>query len=63
MFVTPVQVREDIQKQESGAALGVDLETLTKEYNQNKKSVVDMLIANCMKVDCEIPRVVKGNFE
>lgn len=41
----------------------MNLEVLSREFEENKEKVVDMLVENCMKVDCEIPRVVKGNFE
>ena len=33
------------------------------EFDENKDKVVNMLIENVMKVDCEIPRVVKGDYE
>ena len=36
---------------------------MESEYEANKERVVAMLIENCMKVDMEIPRVVKGKFD
>ena len=36
---------------------------LEREYNENKEEVIGILVAQCMRVDMEIPRVVKGNFE
>ena len=41
----------------------IDIDRLTAEYNKNKDSVIEMLVSNCMKVDVEVPRVVKGDFE
>ena len=36
---------------------------LEKEYEANKEEVLDMLFGNLMNVNCEIPRVVKGDFD
>ena len=47
----------------AGANQGIDLESLTAEYDQNKDAVVDMLVKNCLNVDISIPRVVMGNFD
>ena len=41
----------------------MNLEALTREFESNKDRVIDMLVDNCMKVDIDIPRVVKGDFE
>ena len=32
------------------------------EFENNKQSVVELLIRNCMAVDTSIPRVIKGKF-
>ena len=39
---------------------GVDIDTLTGEYEVNKEAVIAMMIEACMKVDTSIPRVVRG---
>jgi len=52
-----------MDKQDTSASLGVSMEQLTKEYQENKLSVIDMLVRNCMAVDISIPRVVKGHFD
>ena len=36
---------------------------IEQEFEQNKQTVVEMLIENCMAVDTSIPRVVCGKFE
>ena len=41
----------------------MNLEALSREFETNKERVIDMLVDNCMKVDIDIPRVVKGDFE
>lgn len=40
----------------------VDMETIQKDYLNNKETVVDLLVRNVLSVSIEIPRVVKGNF-
>ena len=57
------QIKLAITAAEANSSQGIDLAQLTKEYKENRDSVIDMLVESCMKVDCEIPRVVKGNFE
>ena len=52
-----------LDKESEGAATGVSFEQMEKEYRANKDLVVNLLIDNCLEVDCEIPRVVKGQFE
>ena len=41
----------------------MNLEALSREFETNKERVIDMLVENCMMVDTDIPRVVKGDFE
>ena len=45
------------------AAKGPDMDTLTREFNENKAKVVELLVHSVLEVDCEIPRVVKGKFD
>ena len=40
-----------------------DTSHLHAEFEQNKDSVIDMLIQRCMEVDVSIPRVVRGDYE
>ena len=50
----------------SSAAQAKQAEEITQidnDYETNKMAVVDMLIKNVMTVNCEIPRVIKGDFE
>ena len=36
---------------------------IEKDFKKNKDAVIEMLIANVLNVNVEVPRVVKGNFE
>ena len=36
---------------------------INEEFAQNKATVIEMLIENCLAVDTSIPRVVCGRFE
>ena len=40
-----------------------DMGVIEGEFERNKQTVIEMLIDNCMAVDCSIPRVVCGKFE
>ena len=40
-----------MDKQDTSASLGVSMEQLTKEYQENKLSVIDMLVRNCVAHD------------
>ena len=39
------------------------MDVLNVEFEQNKATVIDLLIENCMNVDISIPRVVRGKFD
>ena len=47
------------------AAQGSDntMAVIEREFEQNKATVIEMLIENCMAVDTSIPRVVRGKFD
>ena len=36
---------------------------IEKDFKANKGAVIEMLIANVLNVNVEVPRVVKGNFD
>ena len=36
---------------------------IEKDFKGNKNAVIEMLIANVLNVNVEVPRVVKGNFD
>ena len=36
---------------------------IEKDFKANKSAVIEMLIANVLNVNVEVPRVVKGNFD
>lgn len=36
---------------------------IENDFQSNKAAVIDMLIANVLNVNVEVPRVVKGNFD
>ena len=38
-------------------------EAIASDYEANKDAVIEMLIANVMNVNIEIPKVVRGDFE
>jgi hypothetical protein len=40
-----------------------EITQLTIEYKENKDKVVQFLLSNIMKVNLEIPRVLKGDFD
>ena len=39
------------------------MQVIEKDFNENKDAVIEMLIANVLNVNVEVPRVVKGNFD
>ena len=41
----------------------VDLKLINEAYNRNKDKVIDFLFKNVIKVEFEVPDVVKGCFE
>ena len=40
----------------------VTMETIEKDYAENKNRVIDLLVSNVLSVNIEIPKVVKGTF-
>ena len=58
-----VQIEAEIDRSEKTASGAINIEQLKADYENNKESVIDFLVANCMKVDIEVPRVVKGDFD
>jgi len=36
---------------------------IEQDFKANKSAVIEMLIANVLNVNVEVPRVVKGNFD
>ena len=60
------QIKEkkaQIDRDAAGVNMGVSFEQLEGEYRKNRANVVELLLQNCVDVDLEIPRVVKGQFE
>ena len=51
------------QETANQAGTGTSMTVIEREFAQNKQTVVEMLIENCMTVDTSIPRVVRGKFE
>ena len=40
----------------------VSMDTIEKDYKNNREMVVDLLVRNVLAVNIEIPKVVKGTF-
>ena len=40
-----------------------DMKQLQSDFTANKAAVLDMLFANIVNVNLEIPKVVKGDFD
>ena len=57
------QSEREIERSEKNASGAIDIEQLKADYEANRESVVDFLVEHCMKVDIEVPRVVKGDFD
>ena len=58
-----MQKKAQIDRDAEGVSQGVEFSKLEGEYRQNRERVVELLLENCLNVDIEIPRVVKGVFE
>ena len=58
-----MQKKAQIDRDAEGVSQGVEFSKLEDEYRQNRERVVELLLENCLNVDIEIPRVVKGVFE
>jgi hypothetical protein len=54
---------ERIENEARGEAQGTDIDSLQKDYQRNKETVVDLLVKNVLAVNIEIPKVVKGEFQ
>ena len=42
--------------------VGMSVEEAENDYNHNQNKVIGMLLEQVFKVDCEIPRTLKGDF-
>ena len=52
----------DANKGSDNHQASVTMETIEKDYAENKNRVIDLLVSNVLSVNIEIPKVVKGTF-
>jgi hypothetical protein len=51
------------EQQSANASEQVSMESIHKDFLNNKDPVIEMLIKNVINVNVDIPRVVKGDFD
>ena len=56
------EIEEGFKKKQSDDPVET-MAVIEKDFKANKSAVIEMLIANVLNVNVEVPRVVKGNFE
>ena len=56
-------MKSQMEHEKEGMSGDNQMQQIEAEFEQNKQSVIEMLINNCMAVDTSIPRVVCGRFE
>lgn len=47
-----------IEHESAKQTTGVSMNVIRNEFEQNKHEVINLLVENCIEVDCSIPRVV-----
>ena len=56
------EIEEGFKKKQSDDPKDT-MAVIEKDFKANKNAVIEMLIANVLNVNVEVPRVVKGNFD